>query len=334
MNRPLRIGLVGAGMVSVHHLVGWTANSQARVVAIADPDLLKARQRAAAFDIPNAYADARTMIEREDLDAIDIVSPVSTHAELCCLGAEFQLAIMCQKPLSESAAEARSLLEFIEDAVPFKVHENWRFRPEYRRVKRDLGENRLGCLQRVSLDCSSSGLIQRSDGSYPAIVRQPFFAKLPKLIVFELLIHHLDLITWLFGPVTVNRAALSRRCAAVIGEDVAEIELLTANGVSVRLTGSFCRAEKPEIPTDDLVIVGEQSTLRFSNGRVSLEPDSGLSPESFPFDHSYPASYAGAIKDFVEGLVLKRPFETSALEHLAILNLVEEIYALGGYPGA
>lgn len=273
------------------------------------------------------------MLEEQELDAIDIVSPVSTHAALCRAGATHGLAIMCQKPLCESAAEAHSLLTSIGSAVRLKVHENWRFRPEYRRVKSYLAENRLGRLRRVSLDCSSSGLIKRVDGSYPAIVRQPFFAQLPRLIVFELLIHHLDLITWLFGPVTISRAALLRQCPVVIGEDTAEIDLLTLEGVTVRLTGSFSQAAKPEIPTDDLLISGERATLRFSNGRMAIEPDSASSPKAFPFEHSYPASYAGAIEDFIDGFLHRRPFETEALEHLAILNLVEDIYSRAGYPG-
>ena len=38
MNQPLRIGLIGAGMVSRHHLIAWASISdQARVVAVADP---------------------------------------------------------------------------------------------------------------------------------------------------------------------------------------------------------------------------------------------------------------------------------------------------------
>ena len=50
MNQPLRIGLIGAGMVSRHHLIAWASLSdQARVVAIADPSADNAARRAREF---------------------------------------------------------------------------------------------------------------------------------------------------------------------------------------------------------------------------------------------------------------------------------------------
>lgn len=322
----MRVGIIGAGMVAAHHLAAWSTSPIAKVVAIADPDLSRAHHRAGTFAVPAAYADARTMLDQEELDAIDIVTPVATHSDLCLLGADRGLAIMCQKPLCETAAQAASLIEAIGNRVRFKVHENWRFRPEYRRTKALMQEGHLGTIQHVSLDCSSSGLVRRVDGSYPALLRQPFFASLSQLIVFELLIHHLDLLTWLLGPLAIGKAELSRQCQAVLGEDTATIELLTAGRSSVRLTGSLCRDNKPEVPMDELVITGEQAGLRFSQGQLELSVGCA-EPEAFPFERSYPASYAGAIKDFVDGLVHQRPFETEAHEHLEILRLVEQIYA-------
>ena len=53
MNQPLRIGLIGAGMVSRHHLIAWASLSdQARVVAVADPSGENAARRASEFGIP------------------------------------------------------------------------------------------------------------------------------------------------------------------------------------------------------------------------------------------------------------------------------------------
>ena len=52
MNQPLRIGLIGAGMVSRHHLIAWaTISDQARVVAVADPSSENAARRATEFGI-------------------------------------------------------------------------------------------------------------------------------------------------------------------------------------------------------------------------------------------------------------------------------------------
>ena len=65
MNQPLRIGLIGAGMVSRHHLIAWASLSdQARVVAVADPSSENAARRASEFEIPQTWGSAEAMLAR------------------------------------------------------------------------------------------------------------------------------------------------------------------------------------------------------------------------------------------------------------------------------
>src|SRR5688572_25880281 len=135
MTRVLRVGLAGAGWVTQHHLDAWaTQSSHATVVAIADPNLPAARARAAQFDIPKVFDSVEAMVHALQLDAIDIAAPREFHAPICRLAAQHDLAILCQKPLAPTLAEAEALVRDINDNVPFMVHENWRFRPHYRRI--------------------------------------------------------------------------------------------------------------------------------------------------------------------------------------------------------
>lgn len=323
----LKVGLIGAGMVSEHHLAGWRDVDGAAVVAIADPNVAAARARAEAFAVRGVYASAAEMIDAEALDAIDIVTPVRTHADLVVLAANRGLATMCQKPLCETAEAGEALLRSLPPGSRLKVHENWRFRPEYRQVWEVIRRGGLGRIERVELDCASSGLIRDEYGRYPALVRQPFLATAPRLVVFELLIHHLDLLTWLFGPLEIRRAELSRACADVIGEDTAVLDLASEQGVPIRLAGSFCRRAAPRVPADELTITAERGRLEFAGGVLHVE--SGVTEIEFhPFDRSYAASYRGAITDFVEAIATGRPFETEGAEHLAILRLVEDVYRI------
>src|SRR4249919_4359880 len=107
MNKPLRIGLVGAGMVSRHHLIAW-ANiaDQAKVVAVADPSADNAARRAAEFGIPQTYPSAEAMFAAVELDAIDIAAPREMHAPLVRLAAKRHLPLLCQKPLAPNLLEA------------------------------------------------------------------------------------------------------------------------------------------------------------------------------------------------------------------------------------
>ena len=95
MNQPPRIGLIGAGMVSRHHLIAWAnISDQARVVAVADPSAENAARRAGEFAIANTYASAEAMLAAEQLDAIDIAAPREMHAPLVRLAAA-RPSLMC-----------------------------------------------------------------------------------------------------------------------------------------------------------------------------------------------------------------------------------------------
>src|SRR5690242_15790360 len=92
MNKPLRVGLIGAGMVSRHHLIAWAALAdQARVVAIADPSTENAARRAGEFGITETFRDAESMLAGTELDAVDIAAPRAIHASLVRLAAARKL---------------------------------------------------------------------------------------------------------------------------------------------------------------------------------------------------------------------------------------------------
>src|SRR5688500_9903502 len=117
MNKPFRIGLIGAGMVSRHHLIAWAGIAdQARVVAVADP----------------SADNAEAMLAETDVDAIDIAAPREMHAPLVRLAAAKHLPVLCQKPLAPNLQQATDLAAEVRDLTRLMVHENWRFRGYYR----------------------------------------------------------------------------------------------------------------------------------------------------------------------------------------------------------
>src|SRR3954471_7280813 len=132
MNTPLRIGLVGAGMVSRHHLIAWASIAdQARVVAVADPSADNAARRASEFAIARTYTSTEAMLADGEFDAIDIAAPREMHAPLVRLAAAKRLPVLCQKPLTPNLQQATDLAAEVRDLTRLMVHENWRFRGYY-----------------------------------------------------------------------------------------------------------------------------------------------------------------------------------------------------------
>lgn len=326
MSRPrLRVALIGAGMVSAHHLAAWAGVEGAEVVAIADPDRARAAARAAAFGISDVHTDAAEMLASVRPDAVDIATPVATHAALCRLAAEAGVAILCQKPLAPTVTEAEALVAELAPRGRLMVHENWRFRPSYRQVAAYLGAGAIGRPRIATLEVASSGLVADASGRRPALERQPFLAGLERLIVFEVLVHHLDLLAWLFGPLRLSAAATARVCEAVRGEDSAAL-LLRSGALPITLSATLADPTAPAHIRDRLRIVGDSGTIALRDGSLQLHSTNATAGLTWAHADLYAASYAGAIAEFASALTEDRPFESPPEEHLAALRLVEAIY--------
>src|ERR1700734_1622073 len=89
--------------------------------------------------------DWRAVIERKDIDLIDIASPNDTHAEIAIAAAEAGKMVLCEKPLGRNAAEAEKMVAAVEAAQrPNMVWYNFRRVPAVTLAKQLIDEGRLG----------------------------------------------------------------------------------------------------------------------------------------------------------------------------------------------
>lgn len=331
--RPLRVALAGAGMVSRHHLIAWAKLAQAEIVAVADPDPARAKERAGAFGIGATFDDVAAMLDAVRPDAIDIATPVATHADLVRLAACRGVAVLCQKPLTPTLREAQALAAEIGARVPFMVHENWRFRTPYRLARDWIAEGRIGRVRRFAIAAETGGLLSLGGEVPPALLRQPFMADLPRFIIFELLVHHLDLARTLGGEMSVAAARIGRASPLVQGEDHAVI-LLEGEGVFGTVTGDFAVPGRPPTLADQVEIIGERGRITFDGATLTLCSVTGIvEAQRFDPDIAYQSGYDAAIAHFVDRLQAGQPFETSVEDNLRTFRLMHDAYA-AATPGA
>jgi hypothetical protein len=88
------------------------------------------------------------------------------------------------------------------------VHENWRFRGYYRDAAAWLREGRIGNVKQAQLTLLTSGVLPGPDGLCPALERQPFMRREKRMLVAEVLIHHLDTLRMLRAAAGDGGAAL------------------------------------------------------------------------------------------------------------------------------
>jgi predicted dehydrogenase len=147
MSRPLRIGLIGAGGAARGiHIPGFRLCDGVELAAVCDAD----GEAAKATGIPNIYSTYQDLLGHEGLDAVVIASPNHTHAEIVQAAAAAGKHILCEKPLGLDLAEAREMLEAVEQAgVVNMTAFTYQFTPAVRYLRHLVESGALGTLRSV-----------------------------------------------------------------------------------------------------------------------------------------------------------------------------------------
>lgn len=339
-SRPLRVGLIGAGDIARYHLAAWQKLPDVDVVTICDRDLDRAEKRAADAGIDAAYSDATEMFGSQALDAVDIATTRDSHVALCLLAADRGVDVLCQKPLAPSLNEARELVSAIGSRIRLMVHENRRFSPHFQTIREWVDAGLIGELRQVVMTTYRSSMIPTADGSRPAVVRAGYYAEEPRLLIGEALIHQLDVLRFLLGPLDVVAARELHTEPDVPGETVASLLLeVRGSGAPVVLAGSYVApgfagsggsgTALGAQTADRLDIMGSASSVVMNDSSIQLR---GAHEATAPVDYgaSYQYCFDAAIAHFVEKLRTGEPFDTSPADNLQTLELVEAAYRLAG----
>jgi predicted dehydrogenase len=150
--KPLRIGLIGYGFMGrthsnayakVGHFFDSSYQCVLQAVCARNEDAVK--NFALKWGYKSVETDWRKLVERDDIDVIDICTPNNTHAEIAIAAAKNGKAILCEKPLALNAKEAEKMVAAVEKAkVPNMVWYNYRRCPAVVLAKNIIDEGRLG----------------------------------------------------------------------------------------------------------------------------------------------------------------------------------------------
>jgi len=179
------------------------------------------------------------------------------------------------------------------------------------------------------MDMISSGILSDADGRRPSFERQPFMQHEERLMIAEILIHHLDTMRYLCGELTVVGARTAHTAADVRGETLAAIFLETAAGAPVEVSGTMAAPGYPARPPDRMEIVGTRASAVFDDWKLQLLGGAPKS-QSYDRDAGYQASFDGVIAHFVDCIESGAPFETGPADNLETLRLVEDAYRASG----
>ena len=147
----LRWGVLGAAKINDRLLPAFRQSAHAELRAIASRSREKAEAAAKAAGIPTAHASYEALLEDPDIDVVYIPLPNTLHAEWTRRAAERGKHVLCEKPLTPTAAEARELVAFCAARKVLLMDGfMWPHHPRTARIRKLLDEGGIGKVERVT----------------------------------------------------------------------------------------------------------------------------------------------------------------------------------------
>ncbi|MBB6405565.1 Gfo/Idh/MocA family protein [Arthrobacter sp. AZCC_0090] len=158
--KPLRVGMVGYAFMGAAHSHAWRTAPRffdlpldPRLTALCGRNDDGVRAAAGKLGWGSVETDWRRLLERDDIDLIDICTPGNTHAEIAIAALEAGKHVLCEKPLANSVEEAERMTEAAQAAAERGVFSmcgfSYRRTPALALAKRMVEEGRLGNIRHV-----------------------------------------------------------------------------------------------------------------------------------------------------------------------------------------
>jgi len=146
----LRVGIIGTGDIANLNVLGYLFSQDAELVAVSDLSIKNAGEKLERWGLRTVkiYKDYQKMIDNEDLDIVEILTPHHLHYPMTKYAAEAGVkGISVQKPMAHTITDCEKMIEVCkENKVKLKLFENFRFYPIYLKAKELLDNGVIGNL--------------------------------------------------------------------------------------------------------------------------------------------------------------------------------------------
>ena len=345
--KPLRIGLVGAGLIGETHSVMLNQiadgrRGQVELVAAADVDPARRNLLVDRYRYGRGFATGEELLDAVGLDALFVCTPTRFHAETVRRAAARGVHVFCEKPAAMSHAEGLQMLEAVRaGGVQCQIGLVLRFSPVYAVVRELLAAEEAR---------EPMAVVLRDDQCFP--IRglhhtpwrnDPAFTAGGTLI--EHGVHDLDLLTWFFGQPRSLRGWVQNHAGQPGVEDYVAVEIEFAGGLRAQLINVwhdmaqrpsnrrleiFCRrafiASEHDMLGEVLFQSGDGAVHTIHSGEVLSRFEAALPRVDPAFAGWYAIPYFVQDLAFVDALLEDRPVFPDLALGLEAQRLAEEVY--------
>ena len=329
----LRIAIVGLGMVAPAHARSlMDLSDRVEVVHAYSPDAIHRDAFAKRFPFP-VCNDLGTILEDESVEAVEVLSPASTHRDVALACARAGKHVLVEKPLEITTERAVELVEGCRSAgVKLGVVLQQQFRQPSVRLGDVIASGQLGAI----VGCATSIRFWRPQSYYDEPGRGSY-ARDGGGVLISQAIHTLDLMLSFAGPVTaVTGFANTTPVHRMETEDMVCAAMRFANGAFGTVEATT--AAYPGFPEEIVltcekgtaVLRGNEMLVQFQDGRKEhIETDnlaSGTGSDPMAFPHDY---HRSVIADFVDAIRTDRDPAITGEEALKVHRLIDALIETG-----
>jgi D-apiose dehydrogenase len=324
---------IGAGYFSHFQYEAWQRIPEVNITAMCNTHKEKAVPIMEKYGIDRHYVDYQEMIVQEKPDFVDVITPPDTHLEICKFAADQGIDIICQKPLAPEFEEAKAIVDYVHSkGVKFMVHENFRFQPWHREIKKLLEKRAVGNVFTLAFRSRMGD----GWGNDAYLARQPYFQKYPRFLVYENGVHFIDTFRYLNGEINKVCAYLRKLNPVIAGEDCVLINFEFDNG-SLGLWDANryneSNYENPRYTFGEFLIEGEEGSIRlFQDGTITVQ-NLGKGEKKHDYyhrNHAFSGDCCYNIqRHFVDQYLSDQEFETNGDDYLRTLAVQEAVYQSG-----
>lgn len=299
--QKLRMGIIGTGLAfeQLHYPAYQRLADKFEIAAICDTDTAKLEKWKGILGLSGAdlYTDYRAMLDRDDIDAFDIMLPIELNFKVTAEVAQAGKPIICEKPLAPTKEQALKAMKLPQRyGVPIMIAENYRYNEE---------NNILRDLVRTKEVGDVYYFIQNRVVDFPEDMKKGGFAstewrqhpEYPGGVILDTGVHDAAALRHIFGPVEAVHAFGVEQDYDFAPYAVVQANLKFKSGVIGQFT-FFCTGKEMQRPLVGLRIFGSEGMIyheergcgtinvAYNDGgtkQIPYEPNTGLYNELLNF---------------------------------------------------
>jgi predicted dehydrogenase len=329
--KKIRVGLVGLGFSGSLHAEAYTAiKDKADLVAVCDTDKEKAEMMACCYGT-KAYTDFKEMLDKENLDAVDLCIPHHLHSKFVIAAAKAGKHVMVEKPMATTVEETEKMIEATKKAnVKFMVAEDQVHLPAHKLAKELIDKGAIGKIFMARV-VSAVYDVPEDEKGWKLDPRN-------KGVLLDMAAHYFMVLYWIVG-------AMEKVCAmaeSVVVEkgksdfdDNAIAIVKFKNGavgeISVTTTVVSEPLQRLEFYGTEGTIVIDHSCekpLKYHSAHQGMETDGWMIPdvEHEIYPGYFPLTFGNEVKYFIDCIIKNREPEFGGNMGKETIKIIEAAY--------